>query len=195
MTIAADSIGSDGYNRSIRLDKKVFRLDDMIIGFTSSFRMGQILRYGLKPPFFRGKMDAMEYMVSHFIPAVRDALKSGGFLKTENGEERIGCFMVGYEGRLFTIEGDLQVGENSLGFDAIGCGQDFALGSIFSALDLHFPGSVSHKDAKPETVEAATAKIVARCAMRAASTFSAHVGGPIHMETLNTALDTGEATK
>lgn len=46
--IGGDSAGVDGLNITIRKDSKVFKINKFIIGYTSSFRMGQLLRFKLK---------------------------------------------------------------------------------------------------------------------------------------------------
>ena len=48
--IGGDSAGVAGYSLSVRADQKVFINGNFIFGFTSSFRMGQILRFGFNPP-------------------------------------------------------------------------------------------------------------------------------------------------
>lgn len=132
--MGADSAGVDGgFNLTVRADQKVFINGDYIIGFTSSFRMGQLLRYSFKPPKFRpDEKELYEFMVTNFVDAVRKCLKEGGYVQVKDGEEAGGCFLVGTQGRLFQIESDFQVGESMQTFDAVGCGRAYALGA-FSA--------------------------------------------------------------
>ena len=63
---------------------------------------------------------------------------SSGYAKVEDSEETWGdgCAVIGYNGRLYTIEGDLQVGEMALPYCAIGCGADFAFGSFETSMKL-----------------------------------------------------------
>jgi len=133
--IGGDSAGSNGYDVVIRKDPKVFRNGPFVIGCTSSFRMIQILRFGLKPPKIKG--DLYRYMCTAFVDAVRKAFEAGGYLqKATAGDEQGGCFIVGVNGRLFVIESDFQVGEPMGGFASVGCGDRFALGSMFATPDL-----------------------------------------------------------
>ena len=46
--IGADSLAAGGYQKTIRKDAKVFTNGIAVMGYTSSFRMGQLLRYKLK---------------------------------------------------------------------------------------------------------------------------------------------------
>lgn len=129
--MGADSAGTAGLDQVVRTDPKVFLNGEFLIGFTTSFRMGQLLRYRLKPPKFRPEeKDLYEYMVTDFVDSVRDCLKKGGYAQSDKGEEVGGCFLVGVRGRLFQIESDYQVGEVAQQYDAVGCGKAYALGAL-----------------------------------------------------------------
>jgi ATP-dependent protease HslVU (ClpYQ) peptidase subunit len=136
--IGGDSAGIDVTNLAltVRADEKVFINQNFIFGFTSSFRMGQLLRYSFSPPGQVQDQDLNEYMVTTFIDAVRDCLKEGGFQEKENEVESGGTFLVGHQGHLFTVDSDYQVGESLDGYDAVGCGGQIAKGSLFSTKDL-----------------------------------------------------------
>ena len=130
--MGADSAASTAYQIRRRKDSKIFINGEFIIGYTSSYRMGQLLRYKLSPPKQKENQDVFEYMATDFVDAVRECLKSGGYAKTESGEESGGTFLVGYHGRLFTIYSDFQVAEQIGDYAAVGCGEELALGSLFS---------------------------------------------------------------
>ncbi len=101
------------------------------MGYTSSFRMGQLLRFKLKvDKQLPEQDDDYEYMCTIFIDAVRKCLKDGGYMTVDNNEETIGCFLVGYNGRLYEITGNMQVGESYNNFDSVGCGCDYAKGAL-----------------------------------------------------------------
>jgi hypothetical protein len=133
--MGADSVGADTgqWTVSERRDPKLFRNGPFLIGFTSSFRMGQILRYGFRPPERKPDIPTEEYMATAFVDAVRKALADGGFRKKENEVERGGTFLVGYRGRIFEVDDDFQVGETAEAFAAVGCGSAFAMGSLFTS--------------------------------------------------------------
>ncbi|WP_368900757.1 hypothetical protein [Oceanobacillus oncorhynchi] len=125
--MGGDSAGVDGSdNMTIRKDSKVFILDDrFIIGFTSSFRMGQVLQYKLKVPIQKENQCDFEFMVTDFIDSVKESFK-------ENGCEE-GVFLVGYKGTLYTIYGDFQVEMTTDQVHAVGCGATYALGSLYAS--------------------------------------------------------------
>lgn len=133
VTIGGDSAAVNNLHVELRKDVKVFKNKKFIIGCTSSFRMMQLLRFSLKPPARKGK-DIYEYMCTDFISAIRKCFKEGGYLQTEEegGADKGGTFLVGYNGSLFKIEGDFQVGENMAEYYAAGSGELYALGSLFT---------------------------------------------------------------
>jgi len=135
--IAGDSAGVDGWgSMTIRADQKVFKVGEMVFGFTTSFRMGQALRYNLSVPGRTEKQTDDEYLVTQFIPAVQSCLERAGWLKTECGRKEGGEFLLGYRGRLYRIGGDFQVGSPANGYDAVGSGFAYALGALSALTEL-----------------------------------------------------------
>lgn len=134
--IGGDSAGVDGYHLQLRADPKVFRNGDFVIGYTSSFRMGQLLAHSFNPPKRHSDQDVYAYMVTSFVDALRDCFKNGGYAEKHNDQERGGAFLVGYQGRLFEIESDYQVGESLTGYASCGCGRDVALGALAVSSNL-----------------------------------------------------------
>ena len=117
--MGADSAGVDGYSLTVRKDEKVFINGDFIMGFTSSFRMGQRFRYSFTPPTHNKEIEIYRYMVSEFAESIRKLFKDHGYATIENSSESGGTFLVGYSGRLFQIGDDFQVGESILNFDIV----------------------------------------------------------------------------
>lgn len=136
--IGGDSAGVAGYNIQIRADEKVFRNGPFIMGFTTSFRMGQLLRYVFTPPEHPEGMDDMKFMVSVFIPAVKTIFKEQGFQKSKDSQDQGGAFIVGYRGSLYEIDDDYQVGKLMDNVSSVGCGSHIALGAMY-ALEHMYP--------------------------------------------------------
>lgn len=157
--MGGDSAGIAGLSITIRDDPKVFTNGPFVFGFTSSFRMGNLLRFKFCPPQQNVHQDDMEYMVTDFVDSLRRCFSQNGF---GDKEATIGgTFLVGYKGILYTVESDYQVGLPSLQYDAVGCGADLALGSLHTTAALKID---------PEK------RIV--MALEAATTFSAGVAPP-----------------
>jgi ATP-dependent protease HslVU (ClpYQ) peptidase subunit len=134
VVIGGDSAGVAGWSVTVRADTKVFRNDAYIMGFTDSFRMGQLLRYSLVPPMPR-TWDLDRFMATEFVAAVRDCLRDGGYARNDSGNESGGQFLVGIQGRLYRIDSDFQIGRSVDDYQAVGAGEDFARGSLHTSAD------------------------------------------------------------
>lgn len=131
--LGGDTQGSGGWDQRDRRDDKVFILGTnrrVAVGFTSSYRMGQILRFHLNLPALDADVDEYEWAVTKFIPAAREVLKTHGYVKIDNNREESGTFLLAVRDRLFQVQNDLQVAEMVAPFDACGCGSDYALGAL-----------------------------------------------------------------
>jgi ATP-dependent protease HslVU (ClpYQ) peptidase subunit len=128
--IGVDSSSVQGWTRRTSNLRKVFRKGPWLIGYTTSFRMGQLLEHQLHVPEQQPTQTDEGYLVTTFVEHVRALLKDKGFSKIESNAETGGQFLVGYHGRLYSIQTDFQVGEMSDGLDAIGSGAEFALGAM-----------------------------------------------------------------
>lgn len=158
--IGGDSAGVGGHISTLRADPKVFRRGDFVMGFTTSFRMGQLLAHVFEPPELRSGQDVYAYMVRDFVPALRQCFSDGGYAgRSSEGRDQGGAFLVAICGRLFCVEPDYQVGESLNGYDACGSGAQLALGALHAGRAL-----------KPE------ARIVA--ALEAAQHFNITVRAP-----------------
>lgn len=138
--MGADSAATGGTDVKIRRDPKVFIVKNhFLIGFTDSFRMGQLLRFSFKPAAQKKSQNDHEYMCTDFINGVRDCFADGGYMgkDKEDGErEEGGSFLVGYQGVIYEIEEDFQVGINQEPYCSVGCGADYAHGSLFTTANL-----------------------------------------------------------
>lgn len=132
--IGADSAGVSGWSLTLHADLKVFINGLFIFGFTSSFRMGQLLRYRFTPPEMPLSMsdEPDRYMRTIFIDEVRNCLRTYSYSTVENSVEKGGEFLCGVAGNLYTIYNDFQVAELVCPYQAIGIGGELALGSMYS---------------------------------------------------------------
>ena len=128
--MGGDSASAAGWEVKRTTLSKVFRINGFIIGYTSSFRMGQLLEHRLDVPSQKEGVEDLAYMVKVFIESVRQCLKDGGYTKIESNREESGTFLVGYKGRLYIVCDDFQVNESRDGFNACGCGSEYALGAL-----------------------------------------------------------------
>jgi hypothetical protein len=136
--IGGDSAGVSGLSISLRKDPKVFKRGEFIFGFTSSFRMGQLLMTGDLIERSQKKDESdYSYLLKEFIPGIRKLFKKGGYSLIESNEESGGTFLLGYKKSLYIIEDDFQVGEHYDDYICCGCGQDYAYGSLYATESLN----------------------------------------------------------
>ena len=107
------------------------------MGFTTSFRMGQLLQYDFSPPAHPENKSDMAYMVTDFVDAVRKSFSSAGYLaKNSSSQESGGSWLIGYNKKLYRVDHDFQIGISALGYQSVGCGCDLALGALYATKDV-----------------------------------------------------------
>lgn len=142
--IGGDGRASDGWGVHRVDDPKVFVLDDrFLIGFTHTFRLGQLLRYKLNVPMQSPSQSDDVYMRSIFVDAVRDLLKQYGHAKVDSSVESGGEFLVGYRGVLYHMQNDYSLVRFNGGYDACGSGEHWALGALYAIGSLEGESPVS----------------------------------------------------
>jgi hypothetical protein len=151
--MGADSAGVGGRDYVIRKDPKVFIKNQMLFGFTTSFRMGQLIQNSLKIPEHSVNVDDFTYLTSTFIDAVLECFREKAFAKIENNTAHGGQFLLGYRGSIYEVETDFQVGIPSLPYEACGCGADYAKG----AMHILLPTKMTPKDKIVKALETASA--------------------------------------
>ena len=128
--MGADSASASGWTTRVTNTPKLFERGPYTIGYTTSFRMGQILHHMVNLPTDSSGEYSEAFMVTEFIEAIRAKFKELGFAKIENNEETGGQFLVGVGGKLFHIDSDFQIQSYADGMFAVGCGAQYALGAM-----------------------------------------------------------------
>lgn len=133
--MGADSLGTDGLSleREVRRDDKIFRAgpnDEYVIGYSTSYRGGQILRYHVAWPEFPDDIesdeDVLRFFVTSIIPRVQDAIESNW----RNRKEDDGIDFIMAVGKNFVrISNDLQVAMLH-DYVSIGSGSPYAMGAM-----------------------------------------------------------------
>lgn len=132
--IGADSAGSDGWTLRSLATPKIFAVGEFLIGYTTSFRMGQILHYHLALPARDEDETDEHYVVAKFVEAVRSCLKDRGFTTVSNNVEEAGRALVGYRGHIYMMQSDFSIIRHANAIEAVGIGDKVALGAML-ALD------------------------------------------------------------
>jgi hypothetical protein len=149
--LAGDSAAVGGKELRLRADTKVFRTGSYGIGYTTSFRMGQILRYGTalpEPPPGLGPGELERFLITEVIPVIRRSFADHGFAKTarfsssgdssitEEGQDFGGLFLLGVAGQIFEIRQDYHLARPAAPFSAVGSGAPVALGALHALQSL-----------------------------------------------------------
>lgn len=120
--MAGDLMGSNGFTKKTYTDSKVFKNGDFVIGYTSSFRMGQLLQFNWsQPPRVEGLSDR-EYLQLDVIESMRTMFNTYGYGVKDGLEDIGGNFLIGYNGSLYEMQPNFSVLKND-DFAAIGSGQ------------------------------------------------------------------------
>lgn len=163
---ATTSNGWLGGDQIVMQQPKVFTNGELVIGYTTSFRMGQLLRFSLAPPPAPSVDDVDRYIHVDVLNAIRKCFADGGFgtvkdVRTEGG----GTFLLGYRGRLFKVQEDFAVLESETSYDACGGGAAYALGALHAMAGFGISAAVRISSA-----------------LSAASYHSTGVKPPFHLE-------------
>jgi len=134
-------MAAGGWDGRVIANKKVFRNGKYLIGYTTSFRMGQLLQYAVLPEYpdtwTKDRETTLRFIVTEFVPAVRKIFKDEGFAKIESNQEEAGQFLVGYHGFLFHIYESYQVDQYTNGICATGSGYAYGLGAFEIMMGLY----------------------------------------------------------
>jgi len=129
--IGGDSAAMAGWVNLPTRDPKVFANGGFLMGFTTSFRMGQLLHFSDLPKALdRADEDLLRFMCTEFVDGVRQVFKDGGFAKKDNEVEAGGDFLVGVNGALFEVTASYHVQRHLDRYAAIGSGWEIALGAL-----------------------------------------------------------------
>ena len=133
--IGCDSISLNGWAKDITAVKKVFRKGDMLIGIAGNPRQMQLIQYGTTIRPQPDQMGAEEWLVVEVIERIRETFKVKGFTENDNGRETGASFLIGYRGKLYSVENGFQLCRSARGYTVMGVGDDFALGALQVLVD------------------------------------------------------------
>lgn len=132
--LGGDSAASGNSHTTSVKNQKVFNIGSQFgVGYTSSFRMGQILKRDFDPRSFDydGIDDKFNFTIEEVVPMIRKIMKDGGYSKVESNREKGGLFLFAVADELFKIQKDFSVIKPKK-YSAIGSGYKQARGSLYS---------------------------------------------------------------
>lgn len=134
--LAGDKCGSTAYTQNIYKLPKVFENKPLYIGYTSSFYMGQVLQFDWSVPDKGANESEDHFIFSTVRRSIISLLKEHDyFIKKEDTAYKdgnaYGKFIIVYNNRIFVFQPDASILEVEE-YAAVGCGEDFAYGSLYS---------------------------------------------------------------
>lgn len=147
--MAGDKLGSNGYTKVLSDRPKVFINGDFIFGYTTSFRMGQLLEFSWCPPEQLNSQTDENYIYKTVVESIKSLFKNDGFGSDKEG----GTFLFGYKGKAYKMQSDFAIFEIE-DYDACGCGEDEAEASLYTMSKLNT--SLSIKEQLELAIEAAS---------------------------------------
>lgn len=128
--VGADSAASGGTSSIARADTKIFRNGKYVIGCTHDYRTLQILKHeSLSQPNVKVKPDQHIYNLTHEI---RKLFKQHEAVPITDSRPGGGHWLIAWDAHLYEIYSDYQYARYREPYAACGCGEDFALGSLYS---------------------------------------------------------------
>ena len=129
--LGCDSAGASPQQTEIYSIKntKIFKAGPYALGFTTSYRLGQILRYETELPAPPPQENLDRFMATAFVESIRRTLETHSFSR---GLGDHGSILVGVHGQLFTVGAEFQVLSEATSYAVVGSGRHAAYGALFA---------------------------------------------------------------
>lgn len=126
--LGGDIQGTGGNHKIVHTQPKVFSKKGVVFGYTSSYRFGQILEHGLPDPVVPKDTDEIyRWIIAVLVPDIKHALRDSGY---DGG----GNCLIGVRSQLWEMQTDFSVLRSTRGYNAVGSGSEYALGSITTSI-------------------------------------------------------------
>lgn len=132
--MAGDLMGSNGFTGRVYEKSKVFINDGFIFGYTTSFRMGQLLEYSWNAPPRTERTDDDEYLYRDVVNSFMKLFKDNHYGHKKEHEMETGEFLFGWKGRLFLHQENHSILEID-NFTSIGSGSYHAEAALATLVE------------------------------------------------------------
>lgn len=117
-------------------NEKIFFCGPWLVGHTTSYRLGQVLRHQVDWPIPPPELADLEgFITTQVMDVVRKALGKAGARRRKQNAEFGGAFLLGLRGRIFAVADDFSVVRLKAPFAAIGHGRFLAYGALHALQD------------------------------------------------------------
>lgn len=132
--MGCDSCASDGHRRYVQVRSKITRKGGFLIGHSGSIRFADLIEHVWAPPERLEASTDSSYMCVQVATSIRTLLRDNGLMQRKDDvESASNCWaVIGYRGGLWSMEPDLQMRVDSIGYAATGSGLDYAIGALYA---------------------------------------------------------------
>ncbi|ELW0836637.1 hypothetical protein ACRYKS_22095 [Escherichia coli] len=148
--IAGDKLGSNGFTKAVQTEPKVFekefiKLNEdgltrtkevMALGYTTSFRMGQLLNYNLTLPEQVAGETFSQYLVLKVIPIIRQMFKDEWGARDASQDVGGGQFIILHNHTIYEVQEDFSVLQPKTQITAVGSGTYHAIASMSAYIEV-----------------------------------------------------------
>ncbi|EOR9074223.1 hypothetical protein FOI42_RS03815 [Escherichia coli] len=148
--IAGDKLGSNGFTKAIQTEPKVFekefiKIDEsglnrtkevMAMGYTSSFRMGQLLTYKLDLPEQQSNQTFSQYLVLEVIPRIRTLFKEEWGARDTTQDVGGGQFIILHNHTIYEVQEDFSVLQPKTQITSVGSGTYHAIAAMQAYIEV-----------------------------------------------------------
>jgi ATP-dependent protease HslVU (ClpYQ) peptidase subunit len=135
--IAGDFMASNGHNFAKVANSKVFnKSENCAVGYTSSFRMGQILEHYWTLPARMCDQELDSYVNVTVVESLRAVFSKYGYGIKDGIEDLGGNFILLYEDRIYEVQYNYSVLDYDSEIISIGSGSDAAQGALYALLPV-----------------------------------------------------------
>jgi ATP-dependent protease HslVU (ClpYQ) peptidase subunit len=150
VTLGADTqVTSDDRKNNHSKMEKITKNNGYLIAGSGDAQPCDILQHSFIPPVpnTTDRKDLYKFMITKFVPAMREALDEYGWKPSSDDKDSGFGFLIAYDGELFDISDDFSVLLNGDGIYGIGNGSRYAIGALYAGATVERALEIaSHND-------------------------------------------------
>lgn len=131
--IGGDTLGCEDDHTWTYKESKVFKHREFLYGFAGEYRGGQVIQHLFVEPEHKRSLSDSAYLCGPFMTALRKIMEENKqIVEAKEGETSTMSvtLLVGYRGKLYSVDEAWAVLEHVAGYDACGSGRQVALGAL-----------------------------------------------------------------
>jgi ATP-dependent protease HslVU (ClpYQ) peptidase subunit len=139
VTMGADSQVTDGTrkNNHVKMEK-ITKKNGYLIAGSGDSQPCDVLQHIFVPPIptTKEKEDLYHFMITKFVPAMRECLEENGYKSDKEDKESGFNMLIAFNGEVFDIGDDFSVVLNQDGIYGVGAGSAYAIGALYAGASV-----------------------------------------------------------